>query len=701
MGNWLDKTGLTQIRNILATKFGTKVDKHPGGPAGKYLQTNSDGDAVWGDAASPEAVSAATKEWLEDNVSGGQTIAVDNSLLTPGAAADAKAAGDLIISSDTAPSASTNKLWIKRTPQSEVSVPTMDEFNGVKSALMYGKIDCLESAVWENGTIVSGGIDDSDGKRIRTRGYIDIAGCTKVSFNIDQGYKFGWHLYRSDKSSYSDASAFITNDYDLDIPSEVKYLRINMGDIDNNTSNLSWADHIQAFVYKYGMLKKVDENKTDVLNMMGELDHVIKLSDSALGSDWTWEKGSIKSNGDNKSSNTVIRTIGYINIDGYEEIDFTIANGYKFGWHLYNVNKEHELSASDYITGSTVLYIPSNAKYMRINITTSEGTASSDITWAENLQTKGKLRIVDVVTTIEKDNIGVGEYSYTGEKINLTPIQTRRKCTFNTWVSFNSVDYQDLANYYLSDNQSVALFGDYVFFFNGNNTITVLDYETKQFVGVITTPVTSRNHQNAAQFSDIYYDTNDDFPLLFVSRCGNTTSAGLEDTCLIYRIQNINNVFSATLINTIDSDISTLGNDWCIDNVNKTIYMLGYVNASYQTSTNNPIKFYKWHLPNKEDIVSGNTITLQKSNCIAQSEMPYVLLQSAFCISGMLYITCRIDGVWKVVGYDMQRGIVTATLALQSSKECEGVNVYDGKMYITQYGSNSTTNPLVVYEVAY
>lgn len=45
--------------------------------------------------ATDEQVSAAVSDWLEENISGGETIAVDKSLTVEGAAADAKAVGDL------------------------------------------------------------------------------------------------------------------------------------------------------------------------------------------------------------------------------------------------------------------------------------------------------------------------------------------------------------------------------------------------------------------------------------------------------------------------------------------------------------------------------------------------------------------------------------------------------------------------------
>ena len=95
MGNFLDKAGLIKLKTILSAKFASKVDLHPGVQSGKFLQTDSHGDAVWGDAASAATVASSVQSWLENNIqSGNSPMVIDSSLSTQGAAADAKAVGD-------------------------------------------------------------------------------------------------------------------------------------------------------------------------------------------------------------------------------------------------------------------------------------------------------------------------------------------------------------------------------------------------------------------------------------------------------------------------------------------------------------------------------------------------------------------------------------------------------------------------------
>ncbi len=111
MGKWLDKDGLIDLKTRIKTKVDTKVDKYTEESAGKFLQTDNNGNAVWGTAASPSAVAEATEQWLEEHVSGGSTIAVDDSLTVEGAAADAKATGELVKSAASQPSTSGRNGW--------------------------------------------------------------------------------------------------------------------------------------------------------------------------------------------------------------------------------------------------------------------------------------------------------------------------------------------------------------------------------------------------------------------------------------------------------------------------------------------------------------------------------------------------------------------------------------------------------------
>ena len=88
---------IDSAQDTITSQVTNKIDKPVNVQEGKFLQTDSNGNAVWGDAASPTDVANAVTDWLEDNVPAGQTVTVDQSLTVSGAAADAKVVGDKII----------------------------------------------------------------------------------------------------------------------------------------------------------------------------------------------------------------------------------------------------------------------------------------------------------------------------------------------------------------------------------------------------------------------------------------------------------------------------------------------------------------------------------------------------------------------------------------------------------------------------
>lgn len=66
------------------------------GTADQILRTNGDGTTRWDNAATQAEIGAAVTDWLDEHVSGGQTLAVDDTLSVQGAAADSKKTGDKI-----------------------------------------------------------------------------------------------------------------------------------------------------------------------------------------------------------------------------------------------------------------------------------------------------------------------------------------------------------------------------------------------------------------------------------------------------------------------------------------------------------------------------------------------------------------------------------------------------------------------------
>lgn len=86
---------IEDVRDAVGSVYDLKLNKPTDdGADGQFLRSNGDGTTRWDSGMDEAEVSAAVTEWLEENVAGGQTIAVDKSLTVTDAAADAKVVGD-------------------------------------------------------------------------------------------------------------------------------------------------------------------------------------------------------------------------------------------------------------------------------------------------------------------------------------------------------------------------------------------------------------------------------------------------------------------------------------------------------------------------------------------------------------------------------------------------------------------------------
>lgn len=306
------------------------------------------------------------------------------------------------------------------------------------------------------------------------------------------------------------------------------------------------------------------------------------------------------------------------------------------------------------------------------------------------------------VDKLELSVHGSGNTLYTGKRIVLSNDDARQnKCNIDLWKDFTPDTVPNIATYKFHNNQSITVYGGYVFTFQqGSNGGAVLSYSTKQVLSTFTIAnPNTRMHMNSAQFCGMFYDANDEFPMLLLSRCGNADGAYTQgyDECLVYRVQRSGNNFAFTLVNKITTDAVTYGNSWGVDNVNGTIYMAGSTKGNWEVKVDNPIGYWVWKIPTRLELVSENTINLAKTECIAHMEHPFAVLQGCCAHGGMLYVGME-TSVWAV---DVMSGRVASKVPLPVTWEPEGVALYNEKLYVSQKVGNDTAgnNPMRIYEL--
>lgn len=572
---------------------------------------------------------------------------------------------------------------------------TGEEISDLKSNLndvgLYGII-----FDWEIGGIINGNNSVST-SRLRSDFMPMIAGGSIEFYNVPSSLasaQYSLALYNS-KKEYLSGTTWTRDKTSFDSDGYVRVVLRKSGSGLGDFTQDEIDDYSSLIICNTGI--SYSEFSYDTLINTQKLNEILVNTDILKTA--IWEKGSISSSGQNSNSSSVIRS-NYLILGGATALNTEITNGYKWGWHFYDKNKIHVSSASAYVTANAKITVPANAFYLRCNLT-YDGSAS-DFAWIDELSISGVVNKseyrLDSLTDLNLD--GDGDYIYDGERINLSTPDSIYHFDISVYKDYNATDFPNVSSYGMIETQSMAIYGGYIFLVCNWGGFIVLDYATGAYITSFTSPVQQSNHHNSAQFSDYFYDSNDEFPLLFVARCGNTiaTEPGAYDTCFVYRITRDGTTFSATIIKEISCDITTYGNSWSVDINKRTISMVGYKNANWQTSENNPIYIFSWETPSLSEILSNSEIELKESDCIGTTEIPYVLLQACTSYAGDLYIALGSGNKQYIYKVNVDIPYIMSKVPLTDTSEVEGVTVYDGSMFVC-HRKNDQTDPLTIYKL--
>lgn len=377
------------------------------------------------------------------------------------------------------------------------------------------------------------------------------------------------------------------------------------------------------------------------------------------------------------------------------------STGNNWGIRIVSYDSSNSIITNVNTSGNDLLVpIPLNAKKVNITLGACWGTALASATSVTFSNISVKYLFAE----------GTGNQLYKGKPIVLVNDNPQiNKCNISLWKDFKGSEITGLADYSLHLNEAMAIYGGYVFLFNGGGGGVVLDYFTKDIVSTFTTTPTENNHQNSAQFTNIFYNANDEFPLLLVARCGNSNGVytGL-DECLVYRVVRSGSSFTFTLINSIAFNVRTYGTSWGFDAATNQLYVTSTVNGNWSVTENNPLNWWVFDMPSKQSILSGTTINLDESDAIAHAEADFAVQQGCCVKHGLMFEAVQqLNGTAvkdaMIYAVDVFQNLIVSKVPLLIADEPEGVEVYNGKLYVTQKKGSDTsgTNPLKIYEIEF
>ena len=314
--------------------------------------------------------------------------------------------------------------------------------------------------------------------------------------------------------------------------------------------------------------------------------------------------------------------------------------------------------------------IPDNAYYFRRTYVTTAGTPVE--TYLISDSNSGSFEYTDSIA--QKD------YVYYGQKIDLG----------------NSLNYTRFATNGTANTQAAASYGDYLFMLKANMTSVIL-YNLKKRTTLFTLApeLTSESHWhcNQASFSPNFYDSNDMFPVLYVSMQNNSEGrceahgyriipSYTDGEISSFSIQLVQKIFLPVM-----NDINCLGNANVTFDVQKGWMWTYSRNKNDQASNNGQARFTRFAIPDLE----LETVTLEDSDIVEafSDDFNMALAQGGFIHNGKLiilqgyasagYINCHVVDLYlekkRVSWIDM--------LSDGFRMEPEGAFWYDGKIHLT------------------
>lgn len=226
--------------------------------------------------------------------------------------------------------------------------------------------------------------------------------------------------------------------------------------------------------------------------------------------------------------------------------------------------------------------------------------------------------------------------------------------------------------------QGAASYGDYLFQFeNYNANVYIYNLRTKEFIEKVSLTKNSNNHCNNASFSNIFYEEDDEFPLLYVSGGIVSTYNHIQ----VYRILLFDNRFTFEKIQEIEFPKATDENKMhSTQAVLDDYYMYVLTKGKDQTFIS------KFEIPDYKT----TSITLAEEDILEQVEVKdFIHKQGAIIRNGFLYILYGVPA-WGDTNYlriidlsNYEDTFVYNLSELGFRQEFEGLSFYNESLIVT------------------
>lgn len=253
-------------------------------------------------------------------------------------------------------------------------------------------------------------------------------------------------------------------------------------------------------------------------------------------------------------------------------------------------------------------------------------------------------------------------------------------------------------------NQSLCIFDARAFCFNDGDECRVIDLGEKQ--QVLSEPLPDISHHNNAQFLQTYYDKDDKYPLLLLSR-GDYPP--MQNEFYVIRVKEQEGIISFRTIKTIHNTLQEAKNNgsWVVDEEHGKLYLYCMTLSDWRVKENNRFCIFSFRLP---DLISPEGVTLGYSDVLEQWEYTYLIPQGGTYYNGFLFFNVEeLSSVGKkrltspkcVIAINVNNGRIEAILPLDDHKETEGISIDNDLLFLSfKNGSKNQAPTTTVFTLS-